>query len=201
MTETSSTAPSTVAAMFGSALVFRAAKTIHDHVGQHLLAPVASQLARTAARTLAFRGGSAASELLPVEGLPAQISSIALKRVLTDSAKSIGRGVGHAAIGGALLEGAGTLFHGVNAWRRGEKPGLEVAQESGTHALIGGVAAAAGTAAAAGVIAATGGAALPFVLGVGAGASQVVREHLEQAVAAWRASDSGTDPFDVVYAG
>lgn len=201
MNETSSTAPSTVVAMFGSALVFRAAKTIHDHVGQHLLAPVASQFARAAARTIALRGGSAATGLLPVEGLPPHVSSIAIKGVLTDSAKSIGRGVGHAAIGGALLEGAGTLFHGVKAWRRGEKPGLEVAQESGTQTLIGGVAAAAGTAAAAGIIAATGGAALPFVLSVGAGASQVVRDHLEQAVASWRGSDSDADPFNVVYAG
>jgi hypothetical protein len=174
------------AAMAGTqgSLVTGAAHALYEAGGKAML-PVAMQrvvrgaVEGEASRMLAGVGllasGSAATARLMESGAVRVVAT----RTAAAAGRQILRGVGAAALGGALVDGGWALAQAVRRMRRGTMTKQQAAVHVATEAGTGAAATAAGAAAAALLVVMTGGVAAPAVFVVGAAASMGAKAGLD----------------------
>lgn len=173
----------------GPTLVLRSAKQLHEHVGQHILSPAAERVAGGVARRLSFAGSDAVQEIFPGPSNVVPMSGETLRAAVKSAGGKVVKGIGIACAGGMIVEGFTELIHGVKRHREGEASPDTIVRDVARKAAVGSASAAAGTATAAAAVVATGGTALPYVLGIGAGAAEATREQIDR----WLDGDSVPD--------
>jgi hypothetical protein len=182
------------AAMAGTqgSLVTGAAQTLYEAGGKAMLPTTVQHALRgavegEASRMLAGVGllasGTAATARVMESGAASGVTSGAVRAVATRTAAAAGRqilrGVGVAALGGALVDGGWALAQAIRRVRRGTMNKQQAAIHVATQAGTGAAATAAGAAAAALLVVMTGGVAAPAVFVVGAAASMGAKAGLD----------------------
>jgi len=153
-------------------------------VQRALRGAVEGEASRVLAGVGLLAGGTAASARM-LEG--GALRAVA-QRTAAAAGRQVLRGLGAAALGGALIDGGWALVQAVRKVRRGAMTKREAATYVATEAGAGAAATAAGAAAAALLVTVTGGLAAPAVFVVGAAASLGARAGID----VWlRARDRG----------